>query len=73
VTVRSGARMIPSCTERGRDRRPYPMMQIVEVTLVARPACSRGSSDLGNLRRSSTSGRRDPVADENVVLVRKKR
>jgi hypothetical protein len=73
VTVRSGARKIPSCTERGRDRRPYPAMQIVEATLVARPACSRWSSDLGIPRRSSTSGRRDPVADENVVLVRKKR
>jgi hypothetical protein len=56
VTVRSGARMIPSCTERGRDRRPYPAMQIVEVALVARPAWSRGSSDLGIPRRSSTSG-----------------
>jgi hypothetical protein len=73
MTVGSGAWMILSCTERGRDRRPYSSMQIVEATLVARPTCSSGSSDLGNLRRSSTSEWRDPIVDENIILVCKKR
>jgi hypothetical protein len=72
MTVRLGARMIPSCTERGRDRRPYPAMQIVEATLVARPTCSMGSSDLGIPRRSSTSGQQDPTSDGIIVLECKK-
>jgi hypothetical protein len=44
--------MIPSCTERWRDQQPYPAMQNVEATLVARPACSRKSRGLGISRRS---------------------
>jgi hypothetical protein len=58
--------------ERGRGRRSYQAIWIVEATLVASLASSRKSRCPEISHQSSSCRQQDPITDETIVLVRKK-
>jgi hypothetical protein len=69
VTVRSGARMISSSIERGKRRRSYQWIQIVEATLVVRLACSTELKSGGCEIRSKTCSSFWCLSRDNFVSV----